>query len=148
MSNSTRFYIRKRPNDDALKIGLGVGLGVGIPLVAAIAGVSTWLCIRRRRRQQGSSQDSMLLQNNPRSGNGHIGTPFSPVPGSAAPTTGYVSSMEKKSPVESDGRDVVELPPNAVQVPVEAPVTRERVELEGDYVDERDKKDAAQGRPF
>lgn len=148
VSNSTRFYIRDKPTDNALKIGLGVGLGVGIPLVAAIAGLSTWLCIRRKRKsQQHESKSGMLLQDTPLSANGQ---PFSPAPGSGstAPTMGYGSSMEKRSPIESDGRDVVELPPNSVQVPVEAPVTRERVELEGDYVDERDVKDAAQGRPF
>ncbi|KAF2165927.1 hypothetical protein M409DRAFT_23658 [Zasmidium cellare ATCC 36951] len=142
-SNSTRFYIRDQQTDTTLKIGLGVGLGVGIPLVVAISGLSVWLCMRRRRNGQRESH-SMLLQDSPAKDDAKV-TPASTALASATPTTGYVSSVEKDSPLESGGQDVVELPPNFVQGPVEAPATRERVELEGDFGNDREAKHAGPG---
>lgn len=133
-SKSTRFYIRDRPNDNALKIGLGVGLGVGIPIIVAICCVAIWLRMRRRNNQKHGSR-TILLRDTSK------GIGLSPLPTSTAQRTIYTGSIEKNSPHESGGRDVVELPPSSLDVPVEAPVARERVELEGDYTIDRDVKD-------
>lgn len=135
-SNSTRFYIRDKADDEALKIGLGVGLGVGIPLILGISCIAMWLRMRRRKNQKHGSQ-TMLLHDT------LTGTGVSSLPPSTAQTTGYADAIEKSSPLESGGQDVVELPPHPVGNPVEAPVTRERVELEGDHAIASDGKDEA-----
>lgn len=131
-SNSSDFVIidPSAVGGHSFKLGVGLGLGLGVPVLVTLTVLATWLWVRKRKRR---AQDNGSQSGEPLVDWKGLHPSVSPCSGSGnGKTGGTLEADPDLAKVEMEGRDVIELPVEAVRCEAPGqPTIEDRVELEG-----------------
>lgn len=133
-SNSSDFSIIESlaAKEHNLRLGVGLGVGLGMPILVGLTVLATWLWARKRRciaRDNGSQTGEPLVEWK----GDKTSVPHCEGLGPKEHRREVLEADASLAKVEIQGRDLVELPVDAISV--EAPIRsamEERAELEGD----------------